>query len=263
MQRMGCTGGAGRPAEGRQCGSVTVQGIASATDPKSRACNREAVGEALRQVLSGVNQIRGADSPDPQKANADGVASRDARRPPRKLPIAALVGRADPAIADFRWAFGHDRVFEIVMENEIGSVLLVYATTPRRKCLSSCFVRGWVIQMTKICDEKLVSLQLCHDVENDALRVSFVVGVDVDVEPIAPGAHVLTVVSQHTDDLFPGDHPNEPDDGSLCTVAVCDPGGLLGTPGHEVLEVLIHELVERSCLESEVLGEIDGGEQEE
>jgi hypothetical protein len=122
--------------------------------------------------------------------------------------------------------------------------------------------------MTKICDEKLVSLQLCHDVEKDALRVSFVVGVDVDVEPIAPGSHVLTVVSQRTDDLFPGDRSNEidPDDGSaceggsLCTVAVCDPGGLLGTPDHEVLEVLIHELVERSYLESEVLG---GGEQEE
>jgi hypothetical protein len=119
--------------------------------------------------------------------------------------------------------------------------------------------------MTKICDEKLVSLQLCHDVEKDALRVSFVVGVDVDVEPIAPGAHVLTVVSQRTDDLFPDDQPNEtdPDDGSICTVAVCDPGGLLGAPGHEVLEVLIYGLVERSWLEGELTGEIEGGEQED
>src|SRR5262245_32402657 len=119
--------------------------------------------------------------------------------------------------------------------------------------------------MTKICDEKLVSLQLCHDVEKDALRVSFVVGADVDIGPITPDAHVLTVVSQRTNDLFPGDQPNETDldGGSLCTVAVCDPGGLLGTPGHEVFEVLIHELVERSWLESEVIDEIEGGEQEE
>src|SRR5262245_66508101 len=115
--------------------------------------------------------------------------------------------------------------------------------------------------MTEICDQKLVSLQLCHDVEKDALRVSFVVGVDVDVEPIAPGAHVLTVVSQRADDLFPGGQLSgtDPDDESLCTVAVCDPGGLLGTPGREVLEVLIHELVERSG----VLDEIEGGEQDE
>ena len=112
--------------------------------------------------------------------------------------------------------------------------------------------------MTEICDEKLVSLQLCHDVEKDALRVSFVIGGDLDLEPIAPGAHVLTVVSQRADDLFPGDQ-TELDHESLCTVAVCDPGGLLGTPGREVLEVLIHELVERS----EVLDEIEGGEQEE
>src|SRR5262245_35324793 len=119
--------------------------------------------------------------------------------------------------------------------------------------------------MTKICDEKLVSLQLWHDVEKDALRVSFVVGADRDVESITPGAHVLTVVSQRTDDLFPDDLPKQTDldDASLCTVAVCDPGGLLGNPGHEVLEVLIHELVERSGFESEVVDEIEGGEQEE
>src|SRR5262245_41981145 len=98
--------------------------------------------------------------------------------------------------------------------------------------------RPWlVIQMTEICDEKRVSLQLCYDVEKDALRVSFVVGADIDVEPITTGAHVLTIVSQRIDDLFPSDR--------VCTLAVCDPGGLLGTSGHEVLEVLVHELVER------------------
>src|SRR5262245_47967874 len=119
--------------------------------------------------------------------------------------------------------------------------------------------------MTEICDDMLVSLQLCHDIEKDALRVSFVIGVDPDVEPIAPGAHVLTVVSQRTDGLFPADQPNESDldDGSLCTVAVCDAGGLLGAHGHEVLQVLIYELVERSWLDGEVTGEIEGGEQEE
>src|SRR5215470_16282950 len=119
--------------------------------------------------------------------------------------------------------------------------------------------------MTECSDEKLVSLQLSHDVEKDALRVSFVIGAELDAEPIAPGAHVLTVVSQRTDALFPGDQPNEttPDDRSFCSVAICDPGGLLGTPGHEVLEILIHELVERSWLESEVLGELEGSEHEE
>src|SRR5262245_29302492 len=114
--------------------------------------------------------------------------------------------------------------------------------------------------MTENCDEKLVSLQLCHDVEKDALRVSFVIGGDLDLEPIAPGACVLTVVSQRADDLFPG---NQPNDDALCMVAVCDPGGLLGTPGREVLEVLIHELVERSWLECELLDEIEGDDQEE
>jgi hypothetical protein len=87
--------------------------------------------------------------------------------------------------------------------------------------------------MTEICDEKLVSLQLCYDVEKDTLRVSFVVGADIEVKPIATGAHVLTIVSHRIDDLFPSDR--------ACTLAVCDPGGLLGTSGHEVL----HELVER------------------
>jgi hypothetical protein len=109
------------------------------------------------------------------------------------------------------------------------------------------------LAMTDICDEKLISLQFCHDVEKDALRVSFVVGDDVDVEAIAPGALVLTIVSQRIDDLFSADQPKHIDlgDGSLCTLAVRDPGGLVGAPGHEVLEVLIHELVERSWLESE------------
>ena len=119
--------------------------------------------------------------------------------------------------------------------------------------------------MTEICDEKLVSLQLCHDVEKDTLRVSFVIGLGLEVEPIAPGAHVLTVVSQRTDDLFPSDQANEThsDELSLCTLAVCDPGGLLGTPGYEVVEVLIHELVERSWVESDLFSEIEGGEPEE
>jgi hypothetical protein len=119
--------------------------------------------------------------------------------------------------------------------------------------------------MTEIDDERLVSLLLCHDVEKDALRVSFVIGGDLDVGPIAPGAHVLTVVSQRTDGLFPGGRPNETDpaNGSLCTVAVCDPGGLLDTPGRGVLELLIQELVEGSWLENEGLGEIEDGEQDD
>jgi hypothetical protein len=119
--------------------------------------------------------------------------------------------------------------------------------------------------MTKICDEKLVTLQLSHDMEEDALRVSFVIGLGVDVEPLAPAAHVITVVSQRTEDLFPDDQANEGDfdDRSLCTLSVCDPGGLLGTPGHDVLEVLIDELVERSWLESDVLAKVEGGEQKE
>jgi hypothetical protein len=117
--------------------------------------------------------------------------------------------------------------------------------------------------MTETCDEKLVSLQFCHDVEKDALRVSFVVGTNVDVEPIAPGALVLTVVSQRIEDIFPADQQTETDlDAGLCTLAVCDPGGLLGTPDHEVLEYLIHELVERSWLENGVTDESEGGEQD-
>ena len=59
--------------------------------------------------------------------------------------------------------------------------------------------------MTEICDEKLVSLQLCYDVEKDALRVSFVVGADIEEKPIATGAHVLTIVSQRIDASFPSD----------------------------------------------------------
>jgi len=120
------------------------------------------------------------------------------------------------------------------------------------------------MQMTEFGDEKLVGLQLSHDGEKDALRVSFVIGGDLDVEPIAPGAHVLTIVSQGTDALFPGHQANESylDDRSFCRVAICDPGGLLSPPGYEVLEILIHELVERSR-ESEVLGELEGGEHEE
>jgi hypothetical protein len=119
--------------------------------------------------------------------------------------------------------------------------------------------------MTETCDEKLVSLRFCHDVEKDALRVSFVVGTNVGVEPIAPGTLVLTVVSQRIDDVFPHDQQTESDfgDASLCTLAVCDPGGLLGTPDHEVLELLIHELVERSWLENGVTGESEGGGQDE
>jgi hypothetical protein len=133
---------------------------------------------------------------------------------------------------------------------------LLYAITHRRQSQSQCSsVPG---NMTEICDEKLVSLQLCHDVEKDALRVSFVIGANLDLEPIAPGAHVLTVVSQRTDDLFPGEGTKLEHE-RLCTVAICDPGGLLGAPGREVLEVLIHKLVERS----EVLDELEGAEQEE
>ena len=118
--------------------------------------------------------------------------------------------------------------------------------------------------MTEICDDKLVSLQFCHDVEKDALRVSFVVGTNVDVEPIAPGALVLTVVSQRIDALFSADQRKETDfgdDEGLCRLAVCDPGGLLGTPDHDVLLFLIHELVERSWLEN--AADLEGGEQEE
>ena len=63
---MGWSGCAGRPAEGRRCKSVTVQGLASPTGPKSCAGSREAVSEALTgecvgEVLSGERQIRGAD----------------------------------------------------------------------------------------------------------------------------------------------------------------------------------------------------------
>lgn len=122
-----------------------------------------------------------------------------------------------------------------------------------------------VIQMTKICDEKLVTLQLSHDLEEDTLRVSFVIGLGGDVEPLAPGAHVISVVSQRSDDLFPDDRANDADfdERRLCTLSVCDPGGLLDTPSHDVLEVLIDELVERSWLESDVLVDVESGDQKE
>src|SRR5262245_52784405 len=54
------------------------------------------------------------------------------------------------------------------------------------------------MQMTEFGDEKLVGLQLSHDGEKDALRVSFVIGGDLDVVPIVPGAHVLTTLSACT-----------------------------------------------------------------
>jgi hypothetical protein len=44
---MGWSGCAGRPAEGRRWKSVTVQGVASRTGPKSCAGDREVASEAL------------------------------------------------------------------------------------------------------------------------------------------------------------------------------------------------------------------------
>jgi len=180
-------------------------------------------------------------------------------------------------------AFGGDGVFEVVAENKIRSVVLVQTTSHRRKgCmgfypdavgsheigdsleLGLVFGASCVVQMAIVSDEQIVGLELRHNVEEDTLGVRLVVAVHVNVEPLAPVAHVLTIVAQRIDHLFPGDELNKADlgEGGFAAVAVCDPGGLLDETGNEALKALVKLFVERRWSEMEEFCEVVGGEEE-
>ena len=119
--------------------------------------------------------------------------------------------------------------------------------------------------MTEIRDEKIVGLELRHNAEEDTLGVRLVVAVNVTVEPLAPAAHVLTVVAQRVDHLFLGDEPGEAHIGQrgFAAVTVCDPGGLLDETGSEVLRDFIQLFMEWRWPELEELCERELGEEEE
>ena len=68
-----------------------------------------------------------------------------------------------------------------------------------------------VVQMPEVADEKFVGLELRDNVEEDTFGIRFVVGINVDVEPLAPVAHVLTVMAQRVDNLLARDEPGEAD----------------------------------------------------
>jgi hypothetical protein len=114
-----------------------------------------------------------------------------------------------------------------------------------------------VIDMPEVGDQEFVALQLCHDVEEDTLRVSLIVRVDVQVEAVTPCTHVLTCVTQRVDNLFPGDGPGDADlgDTGLRGLTICDPGGLLRLSDDQFLEVVIEGLVEWRGAVSEIFGE--------
>ena len=120
-----------------------------------------------------------------------------------------------------------------------------------------------VVQMTEVSEEEIVGLEFRHNVEENTFGVRLVVAVDIDIEPLTPVAHVLTVVAQRVDHLFPRDEPNEPDlgEGGFAAVTVCDPGGLLNDPGCEGLEVVIEFFMERRWAELKELCEVVSGEE--
>jgi hypothetical protein len=122
-----------------------------------------------------------------------------------------------------------------------------------------------ITEMAKISYERIVGLEFRHSVEEDTLSVRFAVGVTVDVEAVTPVAHVLTVVPQRIDHLFPCDDPNDSDlrDRGFGALTIRDPGCLLDAPGHEVLEVFIEKLVKWSRAEAEINCEIMRTEEEE
>ena len=118
--------------------------------------------------------------------------------------------------------------------------------------------------MSKVGDEQVVALQFRHNVEQNAFGIRFFLGVDVDVEPLTPMAHILTMVTQRVDDLFAGDQLGKGRSwhGGLCAFTVCDPGGLLGSAHREGLEVAIEIVMEGCWSKGEVLREIVGREEE-
>jgi hypothetical protein len=104
-------------------------------------------------------------------------------------------------------------------------------------------------------DRKRVSLQLCHNIEKDTLRVSFAVGVNVGETPSSEATHALTVVSREVEGPCAADAPAPIGCASAnpfthpFTLAICDPGGLLAGPDQELFEFLIAQLVK--CCEME------------
>jgi hypothetical protein len=107
--------------------------------------------------------------------------------------------------------------------------------------------------MPQVGDQEFVALQLCHDVEENTLRVSLIVRVDVQVEAVTPCTHVLTCVTQRVDNLFPSDA--DLGNTGLRGLTICDPGGLLRLSDDQFLEGVIEGLVEWRGAISEIFGE--------
>src|SRR5262245_5551442 len=119
--------------------------------------------------------------------------------------------------------------------------------------------------MTKVLDQEIVGLELRYDVEQDTLDVRLIVGVNINVEPLIPVAHVVTVMAQRVDNLFSRDEHEEADLGDRVFdgFAICDPGGLLNDTSHEVLKVFVELFVRRRWPELAKLCEIVHCEEEE
>ena len=133
-----------------------------------------------------------------------------------------------------------------------------------RDALELCLVlgTGLVVHMAKVRKQQFVALQLRHDVEQDTFSVCFVVGVDVDIEPVTSRTHFLTVVAQRVDYLLPRDDPAKANR-RLRGLAICDPGGLLYRSGNQVVKVLVERLMKARWSEVEILSELERGEEEE
>jgi hypothetical protein len=112
--------------------------------------------------------------------------------------------------------------------------------------------------MPVVRDEQVVGLEFRNDVEEDGFGVRLIVGINVDIEPLTPVAHVLTVMSQRVDHLFARDDPGKAElgDAGPRGFAICDPGGLLQRTGHEQLKVFVELFVERRWPEIEELCEV-------
>jgi hypothetical protein len=114
-----------------------------------------------------------------------------------------------------------------------------------------------VICSVQIRYEKVVALQLCYDIDEDAFGVRLSVGANVEEESRRPRINVLTVVATRADNLLESQNQNS------CTYIVCDPGGILRGPHHEAIERLTNSLMGGSLAEAEVIcNEIWGAQNE-
>lgn len=117
--------------------------------------------------------------------------------------------------------------------------------------------------MSVVGDQEFIALQLSHNAEENSLRVSLVVRVDIKLEAAAPAAHVLTCVTQRVDHLFPGNDPSDLGYTGFRGFTVCDPGGLLPLVGGEGLEIIIEGQTESCGSIRRILSDKVGGEEDE